>query len=382
MHIIERPEQVMVRGEGSYLWDAEGQRYLDFVQGWAVNCLGHAPPELRRALADQAVLLLTASPALHNAPARELGRRLLALSGMHRLVFGSTGAEATETALKLCRKWGKKTGRHQIIATHDGFHGRTLAAMALSGKPGWDAMFPPVTPGFQKVPFGDLGALSRAITGESVALVLEPIQGEAGVVVPPAGYLEGVRALTREHDMLLVFDEVQTGMRRTGPLFAGIGAGVVPDVMTLGKGLGGGLPLSAVLVNQRADCFSVGDHGGTFMNHPLCASAGLAVLDVLELPDFEAQVLERGRWLEQGLTRLAGRYGGRIRGRGLLFAWVLPNDTANQIRDRCHNAGLLVNAARPNVLRFMPQLRVTEAEITEMLRKLAAAVEASGLFAA
>ncbi len=375
MHIIDRPEQVMIRGEGSYLWDAEGKRYLDFIQGWAVNSLGHSPPELRRALAQQADLLLTSSPALHNAPALELGKRLRSLSGLHRIVFGSTGAEATETALKICRKWGKDTGRHQVIAAYDGFHGRTLAAMALSGKPGWNALFPPVMPGFQKVPFGDLAALSRAITRETVAVFLEPIQGEAGVVLPPPQYLASVRELTQKHDMLLVFDEVQTGMRRTGPFFAGIGEGVVPDVMTLGKGLGGGIPLSAVLVNQRADCLTLGDHGGTFLNHPLSTSAGLAVLDVLESPGFEAEVLARGRCLAEGLAGLARRYGGQVRGRGLLLAWVLPGETANLVRDRCHAAGLLVNAARPNILRFMPQLRVTDTEISEMLRLLTEAVK-------
>ncbi|HEU5077100.1 MAG TPA: aminotransferase class III-fold pyridoxal phosphate-dependent enzyme, partial [Polyangiaceae bacterium] len=271
MKTAVRPAAVMARGSGSYLWDEAGNRYLDFIQGWAVNSLGHSPAVLRSALLEHSALLLTPSPAFHNRPQLELARCLIELTGAHQATFLNSGAEANEAALKLARKWGRlhKQGAFGIVTTHGAFHGRTIATMAASGKPGWDQLFPPYPPGFVKVPFGDVAAMEAAIDSTTVALMVEPIQGEAGVVVPPTGYLAALRRLCDAHDLLLIADEVQTGVGRTGRFLAQEHENVRADITTLGKGLGGGVPVSAVLANERAACFEPGDQGSTFGGNPL-----------------------------------------------------------------------------------------------------------------
>lgn len=368
-----RPEPVMVRGAGSWLWDQDGRRYLDFVQGWAVNCLGHSPSALRRALTAQARTLVNPSPAFLNVPQLQLASALTEAAGLGQAFLASTGAEANEGAVKLARKWGRlhRGGAFKVITTLDGFHGRTLAMTSASGKAGWDALFPPVVPGFVKVPFGDVAAVARAIDDDTAAVMVEPIQGEGGVVVPPAGYLAALRALTRERGILLMLDEVQTGMGRTGELFAFQHDGVGPDVLTLGKGLGGGVPLAALLASREASCFQAGDQGGTYAGTPLMAAAGLAVLGALTAPGFLAGVRARGRELEAGLRALAARFAcPEVRGRGLLLAMVLPAPRADEVVKRAREDGLLLNAPRPNLLRFMPALTVTAREISTMLRRL------------
>jgi acetylornithine/N-succinyldiaminopimelate aminotransferase len=373
MPVVERPPIVMHRGEGSYLWDESGRRYLDFLQGWAVNALGHCAPEVQAALAEQSSLLVTPSPALHNRPAIELSRLLAHITGAAQVALLNSGAEANETAIKLARKWGRqhKRGAYDIITTTGAFHGRTLAAMAASGKPGWDQLFPPYPPGFIKVPFGDLAAMERAIDDATVALMVEPIQGEAGVVVPPAGYLRGLRELASRHDLLLVLDEVQTGVGRTGRFLAQEHEGVHADITTLGKGLGAGLTISAVLASERAACFELGDNGSTHGGNPLMASVALAVCRVIADPSFLAAVEQRGRELASTLTILATRWGrASVRGRGLLAAIVLDDAFAAPLAELARAEGLLLNAARPTILRFMPQLRVSSAEMREMAQSL------------
>jgi acetylornithine/N-succinyldiaminopimelate aminotransferase len=369
MNYVKRPEPILVRGRGSELWDEAGNRYLDFVQGWAVNALGHAPEVVLNALQHQASQLLTASPAYFNRPELTLAKRLTQISGMAHATFCSSGAEALECAIKICRKWGQlnKGGAFEILSTQNAFHGRTLAAMSLSGKPGWDALFPPNVPGFRKVLYGDVKAIEQSINGNTVAICVEPVQGEAGAVTPTPDYLKSLRELANEHHLLLIFDEVQTGMGRTGTWFAFQQAGVLPDVVTLGKGLGAGVPLSAVLVNERANVFSPGDHGGTFNGNPLMTAVGNAVLDAMEAPNFFETVRARSEKLRHGLEKLADKYGGFVRGQGLLLAFVLESPIAESLRDRCLSHGLLVNAARPDVLRFMPELHVPEVAIAEML---------------
>ena len=377
MPITSRPELVMHHGQGSFLWDEDGHRYLDLLQGWAVNALGHSPPELVDVLSLQAARLLTPSPALHNRPQIALAERLCLLSGMHQAHFATTGAEANEAALKLARKWGRlyRHGAYEIVTTENSFHGRTLALMAASGKPGWEHMYPPHIPGFFKVPFGDLPAMRQAVGPGTVALFVEPIQGEAGVVVPPGGYLRGLRALADEHGLLLILDEVQTGIGRTGTMFACEHEGVRPDVLTLGKGLGAGVPLSAVLANQRASCFEPGDQGGTFNGNPLGAAVALRVLDVVTRPDFLEHVMHMSSELRSGLEAMARDLGGTVRGCGLLLAWVLESPVASAIVDRSRELGLLVNAARPSVLRLMPSLRITQDEVALALSLLRRAAE-------
>jgi acetylornithine/N-succinyldiaminopimelate aminotransferase len=372
MPIAHRPSLVMHHGQGSFLWDEQGRRYLDLLQGWAVNSLGHAPPELMEIIARQAAQLLTPSPALHNRPQLDLARQLCLLSGMKQAHFATTGAEANEAALKLARKWGRlhRRGAYEIVTTQDSFHGRSLALMAASGKPGWDSLFPPHVPGFVKVPFGNVAAMRAAIRTSTVAILVEPIQGEGGVVVPPAGYLRALRELADQHELLLILDEVQTGMGRTGTLFAFEQEGIKPDVLTLGKGLGAGIPLSAVLANARASCFEPGDQGGTFNGNPLSAAVALQVLAIVSQPSFLTEVVRSGEQFRAGLEALAGEFGGTIRGHGLLLAWVLEREIGPAFVERARRLGLLINAARPHILRFMPSLRFAAQEVELALRLL------------
>jgi acetylornithine/N-succinyldiaminopimelate aminotransferase len=378
MPVAVRPTAVMKRGQGSYLWDEAGQRYLDFVQGWAVNALGHAASEVSRALAQQAAELVSPSPGYHNAPCLRLAQSLVTLSGLYQAHLCTSGAEANEAALKLARKWGRRhrSGAYEVITATDSFHGRTLALMAASGKPGWDRLFPPNMPGFRKVTFGDADAVRRAVGEATAAIMVEPIQGEAGVVVPPPGYLRQLRQIADEYGLLLICDEVQTGIGRTGTLFGFEHDRVAPDILTLGKGLGAGVPISAVIANARASVFEPGDQGGTHHGNPLSAAVALAVLEVVTRPEFLRSVCERGRQLEAGLNAVAREYGAHVRGRGLLWALALPSVDAERVRDACFERGLLVNAARPAVLRFMPQLRVSSDELQEMLEKLGSALKA------
>jgi acetylornithine/N-succinyldiaminopimelate aminotransferase len=373
-----RPPVLFVRGAGSYLWDAEGRRYLDFVQGWAVNCLGHCPGVVQRALAEQAATLINASPAFYNAPQLELARELTAAVGMDHVFFCTTGAEANEGAIKLARKWGQlhRGGASEIVTTHDSFHGRTLATMAASGKPGFDAIFPPAVPGFVKVPYGDAAAVASALSERSVAVMVEPVQGEGGVVAPPAGYLRELRALTSARGVLLILDEVQTGMGRTGTLVAAEHEGVRPDILTLGKGLGGSLPLAALLSRKEVSCFAPGDQGGTFAGHPLMAAVGLAVLRELTRPGFLARVQQAAERLRAGLAALGARHGATVRGLGLLQALVLSAPRGRALVDAARERGLLINSPRPELLRFMPALDVGDTEIDEMLGLLEAAFAA------
>lgn len=371
---VARPDRVMVRGKGSELWDDAGRRYLDFVQGWAVNALGHCPDEIAGALARQSTTLVNASPAFHNACELELASRVASLSSMSRVFFCNSGAEANEGAIKLARKWGKlhRDGAYEIVTTVNSFHGRTLATMAASGKPAFDGLFPPAMPGFVKVPFGDAGAVRRAIDAKTVAIFVEPIQGEAGVVVPGEGYLAELREIADANGILLMVDEVQTGIGRTGTMFAHQHDGVAVDVMTLGKGLGGGAPLAATVASERASCFSPGEQGGTFNGNPLMTAVGLAVVDAVAKPGFLETVVTHGALLRDSLASLGATSGiVEVRGRGLLVAARLDTARAESVRDAAFERGLLVNAPRPDTLRFMPALNVVEVEIAEMIDILA-----------
>jgi acetylornithine/N-succinyldiaminopimelate aminotransferase len=286
MKITNRPATVFTEGAGSWLTDSDGKRYLDFVQGWAVNCLGHSPEVLVRAISEQAAKLINCSPAYYNEPMLRLAAELGEASGLDRVFFTNNGAEANEGAIKLARKWGalNRDGAHEIITMEHGFHGRTLATMSASGKAEWETLFEPKVAGFPKAPLGDLAAVEALITMQTVAVMLEPIQGEAGVI--PAGneFLRDLRRLADQHGILLILDEIQTGLGRTGRLFAFEHAGIRPDIMSLGKGMGGGVPLAALLAREEVCCFQPGDQGGTFNGNPLMMAAGLAVLSELTQP--------------------------------------------------------------------------------------------------
>ncbi|MDC6164328.1 acetylornithine transaminase [Achromobacter xylosoxidans] len=376
MEITSRPDLVFVRGQGSWLEDHAGKRYLDFVQGWAVNTLGHSAPEMQKALLDQSKLLMNPSPAFYNLPSIELATRLTGASVFDRVFFANSGGEANEGAIKLARKWGQvnKKGAYKIITMNHGFHGRTLATMSASGKPGWDKMFAPQVEGFPKAEINDLESVRKLIDDQTVAIMLEPVQGEAGVIPATKEFMQGLRKLADEHKLLFIVDEVQTGMGRTGTLFAYQQSDVVPDIMTLAKGIGGGVPLAALLARQEVCVFSHGDQGGTYNGNPLMAAVGVAVFDALAAPGFMEAVNARAKQLSEGLLALSAKYGMKgERGMGLLRALIMDRDDGPAIVEAARNLapnGLLLNAPRGNLLRFMPALNVTAEEIETMLGQL------------
>jgi len=370
MDITARPQTVFVRGEGAYLWDDTGKRYLDFIQGWAVNSLGHSPAVVAEAIAGQAKLLITPSPAYYNAASLKLAKALVDNSCFDQVFFANSGAEANEGAIKLARKYGAlhKDGAFEIITFEGGFHGRTLATMSASGKKAFEPLFEPKVAGFRKAKLNDLDSVRQLVNANAVAVMLEPIQGEAGVWPATDQFLKELRALTLEHGLLLIFDEIQTGMGRTGKLFHYEHAEIAPDIMTLGKGIGGGVPLAALLASKKASCFEHGDQGGTFNGNPLMCAAGVAVLEEVGAPSFLKAASEAGLYLESELQKLSARHGlGEVRGRGLLLALDLKLPIGASIVAQALDAGLLLNSPQPDALRFMPALNVSKEEIAAMI---------------
>ena len=377
MPVTARPEVVFARGEGGWLEDRKGRRYLDFVQGWAVNCLGHSPQVVVDALKHQAELLLNPGPGFYTTPMLRLARLIVERSAFDEVFFANSGAEANEGAIKLARKWGAlhKQGAFGFVTMENGFHGRTLATMSATGKPQWEKLFEPKVPGFTRVPYNDLDAAARAIDDNTVAVMLELVQGEGGVVPATQAFVQGLRALTQEKNCLLIVDEVQTGIGRTGTLFAYEQYGIEPDIMTLGKGLGGGVPLAALLTKKAFSCFDYGDQGGTFNGNPLMCAAGLAVMDTVAKPAFLKRVQERADYLRVQLQQLAQEHAlGEVRGSGLLLAMQTVDVAAPAIVKAAFDRRLLINAPRPDILRFMPALNVSQAEIDEMIGRLGSAI--------
>jgi len=376
MEITSRPERVFTRGQGSWLEDHNGKRYLDFVQGWAVNALGHCPAPLVKAIADQAQTLINPSPAFYNKPSMELAKRITGASCFDRVFFANSGAEANEGAIKLARKWGqlKRDGAYKIITFDHSFHGRTLATMSASGKPGWDRIFAPQVEGFPKADLNDLDSVRALIDDQTVAIMLEPVQGEAGVIPATREFMKDLRALADEKGLLLIVDEVQTGYGRCGALFAHELYGITPDIMTLGKGIGGGVPLAALCAREEICVFKHGDQGGTYNGNPLMTAAGVAVFDTLTAPGFMDSVNARASQLSKGLLALSAKWGMEgERGEGLLRALMLGRDDGPAIVEAARDMapeGLLLNAPRGSLLRFMPALNVTEQEIDQMLSML------------
>jgi acetylornithine/N-succinyldiaminopimelate aminotransferase len=376
MEITKRPELVFVRGQGSWLEDHTGKRYLDFIQGWAVNCLGHCPEPVVKALNEQASLLINPSPAFYNAPSIALAQRITGASCFDRVFFANSGAEANEGAIKLARKWGqlKRNGAYKIITFDHGFHGRTIATMSASGKPGWSTMFAPQVEGFPKATLNDIESVRALIDDQTVAIMLEPVQGEGGVIPATRDFMKALRALADEKGLLLIVDEVQTGYGRTGAMFAYQLFDIVPDIMTLGKGIGAGVPLAALCAREEVSVFQHGDQGGTYNGNPLMTAAGVAVFDTLMAPGFLSSVQERGRQLSEGLLKLSAKWGMKgERGEGLLRALILDRDDGPAIVEAARDAqpeGMLLNAPRPNLLRFMPALNVTLDEVELMLQRL------------
>jgi len=381
MFITQRPDITFVRGEGSWLYDSDGRAYLDFVQGWAVNSLGHSSRIVREALAAQSERVINVSPAYYNQPMRNLAGLLASLSGLDRVFFANSGAEANEGAIKLARKWGAKQrdGAYEMVVFEDAFHGRTLATMSASGKPQWKDLFEPKVPGFVRVTRkNDVSAVQRAISGKTAAVFLEPIQGEAGVVPFTNEFLQDLRKLTEDVGVLLVLDEIQTGIGRTGRMFCCEHAGIRPDVMTLGKGIGSGVPLAALLAREEVCLFEPGDQGGTFNGNPLMTAVGCAVVEEVARQEFLAQVRENGTYLTSQLRRLSEQAGlGVVRGLGLLLALELNQPIGSKVVEEALSRRLLINSPRPSALRFMPALNVTRTEIDRMLEILREAIQAA-----
>lgn len=376
MYITPRPELVFTEGSGMWLTDHNGKRYLDYLQGWAVNCLGHSPQCIQDALVTQSKKLLNPSPAFYNAPAIELASLLTANSCFDRVFFTNSGAEANEGAFKLARKWGQlnKSGAFEIITFDHGFHGRTLAAMSASGKPGWDTIFAPQVSGFPKADLNDIASVEKLISDKTVAVMLEPVQGEGGVLPASREFMQALRALTKKHNILLIVDEVQTGMGRCGELFAYQMSGIEPDIMTLGKGIGGGVPLAALLCREEIACFVPGDQGGTYNGNPLITAVGIAVIKELLAPGFLSSVKEKSAYLIKALSSLSEKHGLQgERGEGLLRALKLGSEIGGALVEAGRNmepVGVLLNSPRPDLLRFMPALNVSIAEIDQMISML------------
>ncbi len=372
MYITKRPDIVMVEGSGSWLTDQNGKRYLDFLQGWAVNCLGHCNPGVVNALHQQAQKLINPSPAFYNGPMIRLSDLLTANSCFDKVFFANSGAEANEGAIKLARKWGQlhKNGAYEIITFDHSFHGRTLATMSASGKPGWDTMFAPQVPGFPKANLNDIESVKKCITDKTVAIMLEPVQGEGGVIPCDDSFMRELRQLTQENNLLLIVDEVQAGFGRTGTLFAYQHYGIEPDIMTLGKGIGGGIPLAALLCTDDVACFVPGDQGGTYNGNALMTAVGISVIDQLLAPGFLQSVITKGELLQSELLKLSSEFGLQgERGKGLLRALMLGKDIGGKLVDLARDLepeGLLINSPRPDLLRFMPALTVSNDEIRQM----------------
>lgn len=371
------PRLPLVRGEGTRLWDADGNEYLDFVGGIAVNALGHAHPAVVEAVSTQIASLGHVSNLFIAEPPVALAERLLRHFGRDgKVYFCNSGAEANEGAFKI----GRLTGRTHMVATQGGFHGRTMGALALTGQPAKQEPFRPLPGDVTHVPYGDAQALAAAVTEDTALVVIEPVQGENGVVVPPAGYLKAARAITAATGSLLVLDEVQTGIGRTGQWFEyQAHEGVLPDVVTLAKGLGGGLPLGAtVAFGRAADLLRPGHHGTTFGGNPVACAAGLAVLDTIENEGLLENVKRQSEKLRDGIDGLGHPLIDYVRGAGLLLGIVLTEPLAPQVQRAAQEAGFLVNAPAPDVVRLMPPLNLGDDAVEAFLGALPGILQAVG----
>lgn len=369
----KRPDIVMERGEGVYLWDTEGKSYLDFMGGWAVTALGHCPKVLTEALINQSKILINASPSYYNKPMIEFAKLLTDNSCFDRVFFTNSGSEANEGAIKLARKYGAKflDGAYEIITTVNSFHGRTLATMSATGKKVWENLYEPKVPGFKHVPLNNLEAIKTAITPNTCAIMFEPIQGEGGVNELNKEYIKALNDICKEHKILLIFDEVQTGLGRTGRLFAYEHYGIEPDIMTLAKGIGGGYPLSALLVREQFNIFEPGDQGGTYSAQPLGMAAGLAVVGEIINENLSNNADVQGEYIIKKLNQIKNKYQlTNIRGRGLLLAFDIPKNNGSEIVEECLKEGLLINSPRPSIIRLMPPLIITEKDTDNMLNIL------------
>jgi acetylornithine/N-succinyldiaminopimelate aminotransferase len=371
MQVVARTPLTLVRGQGARVWDDKGREYLDFVGGWAVNSLGHCHPVLTQAITEQAKTLIHTSNQFYTIPQVKLAELLIQNSCLDRVFFCNSGTEANEGAVKLARRYGKLhlDGAYEVITAINSFHGRTLAMMAATGQTKFQEPFTPLTPGFTNVRYNDIAAIKSATTPQTCAVMLEPLQGEGGVNIPDEGYLAAVRDWCHQKGLLLILDEIQTGLGRTGTLFAYQQHGIEPDVMTLAKGMASGLPIGAILAKEKASVFAPGDHGSTFGGNPLACAAGYATLKFILENDIAAHVRTVGEHLARGLAELKQRFTfiSDVRGRGLLAAMEFSGDIAAAVVAACLDGGLLVNKLKANALRFMPPLIISTSDVDEAL---------------
>jgi len=378
MPVFRRTPLVIVKGEGSRVWDDNGRQYLDLVAGWAVNSLGHCHPAVVEAVCKQAGTLIQTSNQYYTIPQLELAQLLVDNSALDRVFFANSGAEANEGAIKLARKYGKVnlSGAYEVISTLKSFHGRTLSMVAATGKPAYQKDFVPLPAGFLNVPYNDMDAIKQATNEKTCAVMIEPIQGEGGVNIPSGQYMKDLRAWCDEKKLLLILDEVQTGVGRTGTLWAYQQFGIEPDVMTLAKGLASGVPIGAFLCKEQFAVFDPGDHGSTFGGNPLACAAGTAVLRYVLDHDLPAHAGKVGAHLMRRLVDLKARRTDivNVRGMGLLVAIEFNEEKTAGILSRAMEHGLLLNAVSPTILRLFPALTITEGEIDEALEILEGAL--------
>jgi len=369
MNTVERVPVTIVRGKGARVWDEDGREYLDFVGGWAVDSLGHCPPVVAEAVTGQVNTLIQTSNQFYTVPQIRLAELLVSNSCLDKVFFCNSGAEANEGAVKLARRYGQHhlNGAYEVISTMGSFHGRTLGMVAATGQPGFQQPYVPLPTGFINVNYNDIEAIKAVTTEQTCAVMLEPIQGEGGVNLPADNYLKMVREWCDQKGILLILDEIQTGIGRTGTLFAYEQYGVEPDIMTLAKGLGGGVPIGAILAKERASVFVPGEHGSTFGGNPLMCAAAYATLRFIIDNDIPEKVKKVGQYLIDGLEGLKQKYQfiTDVRGRGLLVAVEFSSDIAKSVLTDCLDKGLLVNRLKPNALRFIPPLIISNDDVDE-----------------
>ena len=371
MQVVARTPLTLVRGRGARVWDDNGREYLDFVGGWAVNILGHCHPAVTQAVTEQAKTLIHTSNQFYTIPQVRLAELLIQNSCLDRVFFCNSGTEASEGAVKLARRYGKLhlDGAYEVITAINSFHGRTLAMVAATGQAKFQEPYTPLPVGFTNVKYNDIEAIKSATTPQTCAVMLEPLQGEGGVNIPSEGYLAAVRDWCDRKGLLLILDEIQTGLARTGTLFAYEQHGIEPDIMTLAKGLASGLPIGAILAKERASVFATGDHGSTFGGNPVACAAGYATLKFILENNIAAHVRTVGEHLASGLAELKQRFTfvSDVRGRGLLAAMEFKSDIAAAVVAACLDGGLLVNKLKANALRFMPPLIISSSQVDEAL---------------
>lgn len=379
METYKRMGIAPVSGRGTWIFDSDGEQYLDFIGGIATNSLGHGHPELVDAIQKQAADMIHCSNLFQIPYQEEVAKELTAATDLDRAFFCNSGAESVEAAIKLARRHAFNNHgpeKHEIVSFTGSFHGRTYGGLAATAQPKMQESFGPMPEGFTYLPYGDLDAAEEAVGGQTAAVIVEPIQGESGINVPPEGFLAGLRRLCDEHGGLLIFDEVQTGAGRTGHLYAYQGIGVVPDVLTSAKGLGGGMPVGAMLAKEECAALGPGDHGSTFGGNPLAMAATKAVLSVILEPGFLEEVRLKGQILHNALTTLTDRLPGtEVRGEGLLLGVELGEEVAPKVFERCLEEGMVVNLIGGKTIRLAPPLTVTRAEIRHALDILRRTVE-------